>query len=1157
MTTIPGQERPPLWQRVPLTPKIMLLTILVGLLAWGVLDTFQSTTLKKTFDAYLSVRLEQSAQVARMKFDQHVEMYHEAVRVITSQINFQNDIHRPARFPEGDGPVRYHDEIPPWLPDSSIMRHFVPIRFALLIAPDGTVREVYKGWPEPLPPSLLHPSDLLRELSHNQSYMTTVDGKPYLITAETIRDAAQAPLATLMLAEPIDNDFLLSSQGIASQDDIVALVNTDDHTILATNQSALVPVGSPLDAVQRQYLITGKSFFDWGASDLTVQFISLIAVKQFNEIGQSILWTGRIQRAVTGVVLIICFVLITWLITAHIKRLTVTITDFSREVLGSKGVTISQGDELIVLDNHFRRLTGEIIEARELLQRQAKELLREKTVYLDNIMHSSPLAIVATDLDLRIKYCNRLAGEFFGHRHDALLGKTVMEIQVDDHSDPARFAEAMARVRQGNSHLFTVTRRTEGGELCLETRISGVWDKAGELVGFVLMVADITERRRSEEKIKFMARFPSENPNPVLRISSAGVLLFANPASEPLLAAWNFHGQEVLPAHVQETAIEVFSAGTGREQEQTAAERIYTLSYIPVAGSGYVNIYGMDITERTLAERRATVQYVAARILAESATLSQAVSQLLRAICENLGWEFGEMWNVDGASGLLRLDVCWHGAQMADEIEVSSRDLTFAKGEGLPGRAWESGQPAWIPNVLEDYNFFRHAVVSRAGLHGAFAFPLRSEGVVIGVMGFFGVTVQQPDQKLLAMFNALGTQIGDFIVRKQAEEALRQAKTRYSSLFENMLDGVAYCRMIYDDAGLPVDFLYLNVNSAFYRLTGLHEVTGKKASEVMPGLRENHPELLEIYGRVARTGKLEKFEIEFKPLQVWLSVSAYSTEQDHFAAVFDNITARKQAEMEIKIKQQQLEGLNRTLEQRVLAEVALNREKDQFLIQQSRQAAMGEMIGNIAHQWRQPLNTLGLLIQDLLHANKHHELSDAYLANSVHEGMAIVSYMSQTIDDFRNFFRPEKEKEPFLLREALDKAISFVEASFRNNNIAIALEARDGAEVVGYANGYAQVLLNILNNAKDALIERQVAKAEVRIRLFSEGERSVVTITDNAGGIQEDVLARIFDPYYTTKEQGMGTGIGLYMAKTIIEKNMRGKLSARNTGNGVEFRIEV
>ena len=260
-------------------------------------------------------------------------------------------------------------------------------------------------------------------------------------------------------------------------------------------------------------------------------------------------------------------------------------------------------------------------------------------------------------------------------------------------------------------------------------------------------------------------------------------------------------------------------------------------------------------------------------------------------------------------------------------------------------------------------------------------------------------------------------------------------------------------------------------------------------------------------------------------------------------------------EDEIRHKQRKIEELNLTLEQRVLEEVAKNREKDYMLLQQGRLAAMGEMIGNIAHQWRQPLNTLGLLIQDLSHAERYGELNGEYLRRSVEEGMNTINFMSRTIDDFRNFFMPDKEKTLFKLREVMNMTLSFVGDSLRNNNIKIDLDIRGDAEIEGYPNEYSHVLMNILTNAKEILLERGIEAPNIMIKLFCDKKRSVITVTDNAGGVREDVMDKIFYPYFTTKNSG--TGIGLYMSKVIIEKNMGGKLTVRNTGEGAEFRIDL
>ncbi len=260
-------------------------------------------------------------------------------------------------------------------------------------------------------------------------------------------------------------------------------------------------------------------------------------------------------------------------------------------------------------------------------------------------------------------------------------------------------------------------------------------------------------------------------------------------------------------------------------------------------------------------------------------------------------------------------------------------------------------------------------------------------------------------------------------------------------------------------------------------------------------------------------------------------------------------------EEDIKLKQRKIEELNRTLERRVLEEVAKNRDKEYKLLQQGRLAAMGEMIGNIAHQWRQPLNTLGLVIQDLSHAERYGELNKEYLDRSVEEAMKTINFMSRTIDDFRNFFMPDKEKTLFSPKEVLNMTLSYVGDSFRNSNIKIELDLQGDAEIEGYPNEYSHVLLNILTNAKDAFLERGIEAPNVIIKLLCEHDRSVVTVADNAGGVRQDVLDKIFDPYFTTKD--MGTGVGLYMSKVIIEKSMGGRLTVRNTGSGAEFRIEV
>lgn len=233
------------------------------------------------------------------------------------------------------------------------------------------------------------------------------------------------------------------------------------------------------------------------------------------------------------------------------------------------------------------------------------------------------------------------------------------------------------------------------------------------------------------------------------------------------------------------------------------------------------------------------------------------------------------------------------------------------------------------------------------------------------------------------------------------------------------------------------------------------------------------------------------------------------------------------------------------------------RMKDQVLIQQSRMAAMGEMLGNISHQWRQPLNVLGLTIQHIKLSWEFGEFSKELLDANIAKAMDILLHLSQTIDDFRDFSSPDKKKSLFKVDQIIAKTISLMEESFKEQHIIMDVGTTGEPEINGYPNEFGHVLLNILMNARDALLEKGTGEARLTVRTRTENGKAVVTITDNAGGIREDIIGNIFDAYFTTKELGKGTGVGLFISKTIIEKNMGGSLTVRNVEGGAEFRIEV
>lgn len=260
----------------------------------------------------------------------------------------------------------------------------------------------------------------------------------------------------------------------------------------------------------------------------------------------------------------------------------------------------------------------------------------------------------------------------------------------------------------------------------------------------------------------------------------------------------------------------------------------------------------------------------------------------------------------------------------------------------------------------------------------------------------------------------------------------------------------------------------------------------------------------------------------------------------------------------VDAKTQELQQLNRNLELKVQYEVEQSRQKDQIMFRQSRLASMGEMIGNIAHQWRQPLNAIVLIIQSFqMKRMAGLELSDEFIDKQVKEGIELASLMSHTIDDFRNFFKPNHNEEQFSVKSLLHYTINLVKDYYNKSGIEIFLNCAQDIEISGYPNEFSQVIMNLLSNAKDALEERGIEQKYIEVVMSKEAGNAIVSVIDDGGGISEEVLDRMFEPYFTTKHKSSGTGIGLYMSKQIIEKQMRGTISGTNIAytfqNGTYF----
>jgi len=245
------------------------------------------------------------------------------------------------------------------------------------------------------------------------------------------------------------------------------------------------------------------------------------------------------------------------------------------------------------------------------------------------------------------------------------------------------------------------------------------------------------------------------------------------------------------------------------------------------------------------------------------------------------------------------------------------------------------------------------------------------------------------------------------------------------------------------------------------------------------------------------------------------------------------------------------------LEDKIQKEINQRLEQEQILIQQSKLASMGEMIGNIAHQWRQPIAEISAILTNMKITYEFDKFTQEYMTSKMKEANKLTSYMSETISDFQNFFNPQGEKELFSIEEACRDAFFIVESSMKYHSINVEFNVISDNSVLGFKNEYSQVILNILSNAKDIFIERKIEDPLIKIEIKTGDNYAIVKIEDNAGGIEDKILDKIFEPYFTTRHKTQGSGIGLYMSKNIIERNMDGFINVINKNQGACFIVKV
>lgn len=521
-------------------------------------------------------------------------------------------------------------------------------------------------------------------------------------------------------------------------------------------------------------------------------------------------------------------------------------------------------------------------------------------------------------------------------------------------------------------------------------------------------------------------------------------------------------------------------------------------------------------------ERRLAVRDGVTRVLADASSLEDAARGILRAMCEALGWQVGALWRVDARADVLRCVEVWQASPTHTGFETATRQRTFSRGVGMPGRVWASAQPVWIPDVTKDENFPRAGFAAEQGLGASLAFPVTLGGEVVGVMEFLSREILEPDRELLQMGGALGSQIGQFFERKRAEVELE----RFFNLSIDMLCIAGF------------DGYFKRLNSAWERTLGysVGELTSRPFIEFV------HPD-----DRAATLAEVQKvttgentisFENRYRARDGswrWMLWNATPFEQDQviYAAARD-ITERKRAEENIQALQAEAEKANR---------------------------AKSDFLARMSHEIRTPLNVV-IGMGDVLERTTLNTEQRQYVRVFQRAGNDLLTLINDILDLSKvESGRITLEEIDFDLAEVVDAVIEMMAVRAKGKGIRIEHETAPSvpARVAGDPDRLRQVLINLLDNAC-----KFTAKGQVVLRVEREPGNSnpgglLFSVSDTGIGIPPDKLELIFDAFTqadvsTTRRFG-GTGLGLAISKRLVEL-MNGRIWAESEpGAGATFKF--
>lgn len=762
-------------------------------------------------------------------------------------------------------------------------------------------------------------------------------------------------------------------------------------------------------------------------------------------------------------------------------------------------------------------------------------------------------AIVSIDRHGVITLFNRTAEAIFGYSADEVLGRNVSMLMPSPYGrehdqyiaeyERTGAAKAIGRIR----HVHA--KRSNGEVFPIELSVSEA--RVGDRVLYTAIIRDVSARMEMEEALRrerdFAQRLVDTAPVVVLVLDPEGRIVRFNPWMEGISGhrLEEVQGQDwfsvFVPPRDRERIRELFFKVVGegsltgyvnpiltRSGEERQIEwHARTLHDADGNVAGILSI-GEDITERLQAERRLAAQHAVTRVLAEATSLADATPKVLQVICETMGWDLGELWHLDPRAKVLRWDGFWHlPALDVREFVSVSRSLEFPPGEGVPGRVEASGRPYWTNDLSVDPGFLRRSAVQVLGLRGACAFPLRKAGSVVGIIMFFCREPRPPDAELLRTMEAMGQQIGDFMERRRAEEALFESERRFSEFMRHM-PGVAFIK--------DLEGHYQYVNSAFEQLfrVRIEDLLGKKDDEIWPSdfalrFAENDRQVIERRQPV-HVNEIVPHE---DGLHEWLStkfpIPDAAGNPVLVAGVSVDVTEQKRAEAQL-------------------------RELERLAQERERLADIGAITAQIVHDLGNPLAAISMQAQLILRRARRDDAQPVgTVLKPAEQIVSKVRDLDALIREFLEFAREQRlNLGPIDLRRFLQDITDLWQPVAAERDILLSLDISHGPETItADEEKMRRVFENLLKNAVEAIDQ---GPGQIRIQAAQETAGKVrISVADTGPGIPQNL--EVFRLFETTKAQG--SGLGLPIVRQIVLAHGGGIEFAPLEPHGTVFHIDL